>query len=70
MGVLFNLEIGECLKHKDPYEGEGEIMYAGQEKDLGLMKFIVACNTKYPVLNGQIVLLQESIISKYYNKVR
>ncbi len=63
-----DLKICDSIENKNPYEGEGELMFVGEEK-FDMLVFIVACNTKYPSLNGQKVVISKNKLV-HYKKVK
>jgi len=60
------LKIGDSIENKDKYEGEGELIVNEIHK-YGI-NGIVALNTKYPSLNGQIIGVSNYEL-QYYNSL-
>lgn len=47
-----NLQIGDSIKNKNPYEGEGELIVC--ELGENGIRCVHACHTKYLNLNGMV----------------
>lgn len=65
------MKLGDVFKNKNPYKGEGELIFAGHDPmDKNYVKMIHACHEKYPNLNGSVQLMHIDDISKYYDQIK
>lgn len=62
-----NLQIGDTIKNKKPYKGEGERIVCELGKNE--IRVVHACNTKYPHLNGLVEVMSYDSL-QYYEKIK
>lgn len=68
--VDFKPKIGDTLKNNNPYDGEGELIVAGEPDEAGMVKCIHACHTKHKGLNGLVELKPMDSLIEFYHKIK